>query len=78
MSDKYYYICGSDDVEGPFASIGATKAAILAGARESFNSACRCLQGDGSEWGEEHLIVKVVATVKPIVKATVKLEEVQP
>lgn len=79
MSKSYYYRSGEDKIEGPFASMELVCAKILEDAKECFESSCSCLKsGDNTNWFERVEIFELVATVKPVVKARFKQEEVQP
>lgn len=78
MSKKFFYSDKDDSIlKGPFYSLNAIKKAILENSKETFDSACSCLKKDpDTNWFGEIYIFEQVAIVKPIVKASIMLEEV--
>lgn len=78
MSRQYYYRTGDDDLKGPFKSVAAIRKEILKHSVECFDSACNCLKQDSdTNWFDITQIFERIAVVRPIVKAEIKLEEVQ-
>ena len=76
---RYYFRAGKeDDLKGPF-TLTQCRKLILEDCKDTFDSSCNCLKRDPDEnWFETVQIFELVATVKPIVKSEIKLEEVQP
>lgn len=78
MSNKYYYRTGDDSLSGPFNSVTEIRKQILAHSKECFDSACNCLKKDpDTNWFETTEVFERILVVRPIVKAKIKLEEVQ-
>lgn len=78
MSRQYYYRTGDDAIKGPFKSVAAIRKELLKHSTECFDSACNCLKKDpDTNWFEITRIFEQIAVVRPIVKAEIKLEEVQ-
>ncbi len=76
---RYYFRAGKEDaLHGPF-TLTQCRKIILEESKELFDSSCNCLKRDPDvNWFETVQIFELVATLKPVVKSEIKLEEVQP
>lgn len=78
VNKQYFYRTGDDDLKGPFKSVAAIHKEILTNSKECFDSSCNCLKQDpDTNWFENTQIFQLFSVVRPIVKAEIKLEEVQ-
>jgi hypothetical protein len=68
---------GEFSASGPYPTQRSAEQHILREMKELFEESCECLQRDEtSPWCKPLHIVKVVRTVQPAIRASIKLEDV--
>jgi hypothetical protein len=70
---------GEFSASGPYPTQRAAEDHIRRETKDIWEDSCACLQSDKTnKWCNPLHIVKVIRTVQPVIRATVKLEEVEP